>query len=75
MKIGFAGLSHLGIISSIVAASKGFNVIAYDRDENRVFNLNKGLSEYTEPKLKNYLKSYKKKLFIPVILRSFRNVI
>ena len=27
MKIGFAGLSHLGIISSIVAASKGFNVI------------------------------------------------
>ena len=62
MKIGFAGLSHLGIISSIVAASKGFNVIAYDRDENRVFNLNKGLSEYTEPKLKNYLKSYKKKI-------------
>ncbi len=30
-KIGFAGLSHLGIVSSIATASKGFEVIAYDQ--------------------------------------------
>lgn len=30
--IGFAGLSHLGIVSSIVAASKGFEVRGYDPD-------------------------------------------
>lgn len=29
--IGFAGLSHLGIVSSIATASKGFEVIAYDQ--------------------------------------------
>lgn len=29
--IGFAGLSHLGIVSSIATASKGYRVIAYDQ--------------------------------------------
>src|SRR5438093_11292863 len=30
--IGFAGLSHLGLVSSIVAAAKGFSVAAFDPD-------------------------------------------
>jgi len=30
--VGFAGLSHLGLVSSIVTASKGFEVVAYDGD-------------------------------------------
>jgi UDPglucose 6-dehydrogenase len=30
--IGFAGLSHLGIVSSAAAAAKGFQVTGYDRD-------------------------------------------
>ncbi len=30
--IGFAGLTHLGLVSSIVTAAKGFKVIAYDPD-------------------------------------------
>ena len=30
--IGFAGLSHLGIVSSAAAAAKGFDVVAYDAD-------------------------------------------
>ena len=29
--IGFAGLSHLGIVSSIAVASKGFEVTSYDQ--------------------------------------------
>lgn len=32
--IGFAGLSHLGIVSSAAAAAKGFEVAAYDPDES-----------------------------------------
>lgn len=32
--IGFAGLSHLGLVSSLAAASKGFDVIAYDPDSS-----------------------------------------
>src|SRR5438105_4992079 len=30
--IGYVGLSHLGMVSSIAAASKGFPVVAYDPD-------------------------------------------
>ena len=42
MKIGFAGLSHLGIITSIVSAAKGCNVIAYgDYFELKKINSNK----------------------------------
>ena len=29
MKIGFAGMSHLGIVTSAAAAAKGFEVVAY----------------------------------------------
>jgi UDPglucose 6-dehydrogenase len=39
MMIGFAGLSHLGTVSSICAASRGFNLVCYDADEKLVQNL------------------------------------
>ena len=29
MKIGFAGMSHLGIVSSAAAAAKGFDVLTF----------------------------------------------
>lgn len=32
MKVGFAGLSHLGLNYSLATAAKGFEVIAYDAD-------------------------------------------
>jgi UDPglucose 6-dehydrogenase len=32
--IGFAGLSHLGVVSSIAAAVKGFDVLAFDPGEH-----------------------------------------
>jgi UDPglucose 6-dehydrogenase len=28
--IGFAGLTHLGLVSSLAAAARGFKVIGYD---------------------------------------------
>lgn len=37
--IGFAGLSHLGIVSSAAAAAKGFSVLGYDADEARCADL------------------------------------
>ena len=59
MKIGFAGLSHLGIIASVVSAAKGCNVIAYgDYFELKKINLNK--IDITEPKLNElYFKNKK----------------
>ena len=29
-RIGFAGLSHLGIVSSAAAAARGFSILAFD---------------------------------------------
>ena len=29
MKIGFAGMSHLGVVTSTATAAKGFDVVAY----------------------------------------------
>jgi UDPglucose 6-dehydrogenase len=40
--IGFVGLSHLGIVSSIAVASKGFKVIAYDPRSDVTASLQRG---------------------------------
>jgi len=42
MKVGFVGLSHLGIVSSIAAASKGVDVIAFDFDAELCSRLAQG---------------------------------
>lgn len=38
--IGFIGLSHLGLVSSIVAAEKGFKILGFDQDSVLINNLN-----------------------------------
>lgn len=55
MMIGFAGLSHLGIVSSIAATSKGFDVIAYDPDEALCGALADGRLPFVEPGLPELL--------------------
>ena len=37
--IGFAGLTHLGLVSAIAVAAKGFRVVGYDVDATRVRNI------------------------------------
>lgn len=49
--IGFVGLSHLGIISAVAAAEKGFPVIAYDTSAELVAQLAAGHPPITEPDL------------------------
>lgn len=53
--IGFAGLSHLGVVSSIATASKGNQVIGYDPDENLCTALNAGQLPVVEPGLAELL--------------------
>lgn len=55
--IGFAGLSHLGIVSSIAAAAKGFEVVAYGDDAALCDNLNHGRPPFFEPDLAELLAS------------------
>jgi UDPglucose 6-dehydrogenase len=49
--IGFAGLSHLGIVSGAAVAEKGFDVIGYDDDSVLVDRLLNGDSPVVEPDL------------------------
>ena len=61
MKIGFAGLGHLGIISSVVSAAKGCNVVAYG-DYFELKNINSDKINIIEPKLNELYLKHKKKI-------------
>jgi len=49
--IGFAGLTHLGIISSVAAAAKGYHVIGFHDDTELISKLNKADFPVQEPQL------------------------
>ena len=49
--IGFAGLSHLGLVSSFAAAARGVAVVAFDADPRRCEALARGELPIHEPGL------------------------
>jgi UDPglucose 6-dehydrogenase len=53
--IGFVGLSHLGIVSSIATAAKGFDVVGVDTDEKLCGKLSRGNLTILEPGLEELL--------------------
>ena len=55
-KVGFVGLTHLGLVSAAVAAEKGFSVVCFDRDQNKIDLLKGFVSEIIEPQLIELLK-------------------
>ena len=57
IKIGFVGLSHLGLIA-VASAVKGFNVIGYDEKLNSVNDLKKKNLFLKKPR-KNLVKFFK----------------
>jgi UDPglucose 6-dehydrogenase len=50
-RIGFAGLTHLGLVSAVGAASKGFDIVGYDGDKSRVASIEQGKLPVLEPDL------------------------
>ena len=55
MKIGFVGMSHLGLVSSIGSAEMGAQVVAFDHNESLVSNLNSGQFTIIEPSIEFFL--------------------
>lgn len=49
--IGYAGLTHLGIISSVAAAAKGYHVIGFHDDADLISRLNSVAFPVQEPQL------------------------
>lgn len=58
MKVGVAGLTHLGIVSTITFALKGFEVIAFDSNSSKINKFRQGKFNIQEKDLqRNYLKT------------------
>lgn len=55
--VGFAGMTHLGLVSASVCASKGFRTVCYDADAVLVRNLQAGHLHVEEPDLANLVRS------------------
>jgi len=51
------GLGYVGLPTAIIFANKGFNVIGFDTDENKVNLLNQGITPIKEPGLDAMLKN------------------
>ena len=60
--VGFAGLSHLGVVSSVAAAAHGFEVIAWDGDPGTVERLGAGVPPVREPGLDDLLGRHAERL-------------
>lgn len=55
IQISVVGLWHLGSVTASCLAEMGFNVIAYDQDENIINNFNKGILPIFEPGLEDLI--------------------
>src|ERR1041385_8434960 len=56
--IGFAGLSHLGIVSSMAAAARGFTVLAFDERTGLTEDLGQGRFPISEPGLEQAFRDH-----------------
>ena len=54
-KIGFVGMTHLGIVSSVACAEKGFKVTCFDPDTNLIKDLTQKIININEPNLNDLL--------------------
>jgi UDPglucose 6-dehydrogenase len=74
MKIGIVGLGFVGLSLSSVLASKGYDIIGIDIDEEKCKTISDGISPFFEPELENLLKNgLKKKLEISNDFSLIRN--
>lgn len=49
--IGFAGMTHLGLVSAVCGAEKGFAVVGFDPDASRIASLKRHELAVSEPEL------------------------
>jgi UDPglucose 6-dehydrogenase len=55
--VGFAGMTHLGLVSATAIASRGFPTLCYDADAALIGRLKTGELPVTEPDLDNLLRA------------------
>lgn len=60
--IGFAGMTHLGLVSSVASAEKGFKVVCFDPDQERIEALRRQELTVLEPDLPELLSKNQERL-------------
>jgi UDPglucose 6-dehydrogenase len=60
--IGFAGMTHLGLVSGVSASEKGFEVICFDPDDSLIYQVNQGRLPVSEPQLDDLIAKNDKRL-------------
>lgn len=60
--IGFAGMTHLGLVSGVCASEKGFRLVCYDPDVSRTTDLAQGSLPVSEPQLDDLVAKNKDRL-------------
>ena len=69
LKVGFAGLTHLGLNYLAASAEMGLNVVGLDFDRKKLNKLKDSVIEYKEPNLEEVIRKKKedtgKKEIIP----------
>jgi UDPglucose 6-dehydrogenase len=60
--IGYAGMTHLGLLSASAAAAQGFRTIAFDTDASLIGRLQKGELPVNEPGLPELIAQHKRDL-------------
>jgi UDPglucose 6-dehydrogenase len=62
VKVGFVGLSHLGIVYSLASAARGFEVVAYESEPERRRALSEGHFPIEEPGLAELFSAHRERL-------------
>lgn len=60
--IGFVGMTHLGLVSGVCAAEKGFQLVCFDQDKDKISDLNVGQLPVSEPQLDDLLEKNKHRI-------------
>jgi UDPglucose 6-dehydrogenase len=58
MRVGFAGMTHLGVNSAAAALARGFQVVGYDADRDLIAGLRRGEPSIVEPGLPEVLRKH-----------------
>ncbi|MGB6171114.1 MAG: GDP-mannose dehydrogenase, partial [Xanthobacteraceae bacterium] len=60
--IGYAGMTHLGLLSASAAAAQGFRTVAFDADASLIGRLQKGELPVNEPGLAELIAQHERDL-------------
>ena len=61
--IAFVGMTHLGLVSSVAAAEKGFNVVCFDPNESLIAQLKINNMPINEPQLNDLAVKNQKRIY------------